>query len=283
MSKKYWLTAGGLTLAAINYAFVKALSYEPKITRYHLKDNAWRGEKPLKLALVSDFHGGSGMWSGKALARIVKQEAPDAVLVSGDHFDHRYDANVSFDFFKHIAASVPTFFVTGNNEEILEARDSLMFEMASHGVHPLDNTAHTLSLHGQDVTILGFPDVAHFQDKDEWIWAAQQSLKETATEEDDGAYHIVLSHRPERNDFYRQLRCHLVLTGHAHGAQWQLPILGGVFAPHQHLFPRYYHGAYKIGKRHPFYMVVGAGFDVHPVVPRIFNRPELVIVEITQP
>ncbi len=279
MSKKYWMAFAGASLAATNYLMVRLLSYEPRITRYEIEDPHWHGEKPLRLALVSDFHGGSGMWSGKALARIIRNEKVDATLVAGDHFDHKHDANNSFAFFEHLSKEVPTFFVTGNNEEQLEERDGLMYEMRTKGVHTLDNSAERLMLAGEPVTILGLPDVSAYDDRDDWVWAAQQVLK-PVDEASNDCYHIVLAHRPEQYDFYNQLDGHLVFCGHAHGGQWQFPLIGGIFSPHQYLFPRYYQGVYKMGKKKPYFMVVGTGFDVHPLVPRINNRPELIILDI---
>lgn len=282
MSKKYWLAFAGASLAATNYLMVRLMSYEPRITRYEIEDLNWQGDKPLRLALVSDFHGGSGMWSGKALARIIRNECVDAVLVAGDHFDHKYDANNSFALFEQLAKDIPVFFVTGNNEEMLEERDGLMYEMQMMGVHTLDNSAETIVVDGVPVTVFGLPDVSAYIDSDEWVWAAQQVLRPTS-EVESGRYHIVLAHRPEQYDFYNQLDGHLVFCGHAHGGQWQFPLLGGIFAPHQYLFPRYYQGVYKMGKKKPYYMVVGTGFDVHPVVPRINNRPELIVLEVRKP
>lgn len=282
MSKKYWMALAGLSLASANYLMVRLLSFEPKITRYDIKDPNWHGEKPLRLALVSDFHGGSGMWSGQALARIIRNEHVDAALVAGDHFDKKYDISNSLSFFEHLSKDVPTFFVTGNNEEQLEERDRLMYDMRAKGVYTLDNSAEDITLAEKPVSIFGLPDPSAYGDRDEWLWTAQQVLKPVEDKAPD-RYHIVLAHRPEQHDFYNQLDGHLVFCGHAHGGQWQLPFIGGVFSPHQHLFPRYYRGVYKMGKKKPYFMVVGAGFDVHPLVPRIHNRPELIILEIGNP
>lgn len=278
MSKKLWLSIVGLSLAAMNYGMIRLTSYEPKITRYNIVDDRWHGRGSLKIAMVSDFHGGSGQWSGQALQRIVRCELPDMILVVGDHFDYQYDANNSLDFFRHMSTKIPTFFVTGNNEEILASRNQLMEDMRRMGVHTLDHSGERIYIRGQAVDILGLSDMARYRHEEEWIWAAQQNLREKA--DDDNAFHVVLCHRPDPVHLFEQLDGHLICCGHTHGGQWRLPLLGPIFSPNQHVLPKYSYGLYRMGKKHFYHMVVGAGFDVHPIVPRIANPPELVVIEV---
>lgn len=278
MVNKWPLAAAGVVLAGINYGMVRMTSYEPKLQRYHITDPMWRAPAPLRIALISDFHGGAGMWSGEALARIVLANGVDLAMVAGDHFDFKHKRDHAQKGLARLAKAVPTFFVSGNNEEILDDRDRLLGDLALAGIHVLDNEAQSLSVHDQEVTVFGLRDRAAYGSEEEWIWAAQQHLRPHEEGED---FRIVLTHRPEGTALYDQLASDLVLAGHAHGGQWQFPLIGGVFAPHQHLFPRYYNGVYRRGRVHPYHLVVGAGLDVHPVVPRICNRPELVLLEVS--
>lgn len=275
---KWPLAGAGLMLAGINYAAWRLCSYEPSITRYRLQDTHWQGDRPLRLALVSDFHSGSGQWSGKALARIVLNEQADALLIAGDHFDRKGEIDEGLALITEVVPHIPVFFVTGNHEEGRSDRVEMVEELRACGVAVLDNEGAAFQAAGQRIEVLGFKDVAAFADRDDWVWAAGSPLKEGPV--DRQAYRVVLSHRPEQVDFYNQLQAHLVLCGHAHGGQWRLPVIGGVFAPGQGLFPRFSRGIYTCGKKHPYHLIVSAGFAVHPLVPRIANRPELVMVDI---
>jgi predicted MPP superfamily phosphohydrolase len=69
----------------------------------------------------------------------------------------------------------------------------------------------------------------------------------------------------------------LVLTGHAHGGQWRLPAIGGVFAPGQGLLPKYTAGMYRLGKT---VMCVSRGLGNTSFPLRIENKPELVLITL---
>lgn len=283
MAKKFWFAMVGSALTMTSYMFARWTSIEPKVTRRNITDPHWRGQRPLRIAHVSDFHGGSGIWSGEALQRIVRREAVDMVCITGDHFDPAFPAEEALAMVRGLAQEVPVYFVTGNNEEKLYQLERVKSDLRRLGVHVLDNDAAQLSVHGQPVTVVGLCDWRHYQSKDEWIWRVGSQLMRPQPKEPAGnAFHLLLSHRPEEVGLYNQMQAHLVLSGHAHGAQWRLPLIGGVFAPNQGLFPRYDYGVFRLRpKNNPYHMVVSSGFDVHPLVPRFRNRPELVIIDVT--
>ncbi len=92
-------------------------------------------------------------------------------------------------------------------------------------------------------------------------------------------YTVLLSHRPELFDTYVEGGVDLVLTGHAHGGQFRLPVIGGVVAPGQGLFPKYDAGLYTEGSAN---MVVSRGLGNSVIPFRVNNRPEIVVLELKQ-
>ena len=88
-----------------------------------------------------------------------------------------------------------------------------------------------------------------------------------------------MSSQPELFDIYTKYGFDLVLCGHAHGGQWRIPfILNGVYAPNQGIFPQYAGGRYE---KDGTVMIVSRGLARETTyVPRIFNRPELVIIDL---
>ena len=84
---------------------------------------------------------------------------------------------------------------------------------------------------------------------------------------------VLLSHHPETFEAYVEKGVDLVLSGHAHGGQWQ--ILGhGLFAPGQGILPKYTHGMHygPYGR-----LIISRGLsNPYSFVPRWGNPPEVV-------
>ena len=86
-----------------------------------------------------------------------------------------------------------------------------------------------------------------------------------------------LFYRPEFIQNYAAEKIDLVLSGHAHGGQVRLPFIGGLVAPNQGIFPTYTAGLYE---KQNTSMVVSRGLGNSIIPQRIFNRPELVVVQL---
>ena len=107
---------------------------------------------------------------------------------------------------------------------------------------------------------------------------AMVSTKLNSLTGDENGYTILLSHRPELFDTYVSCGVDLVLSGHAHGGQFRLPLIGGLVAPNQGLFPKYDAGLYTDGGTN---MVVSRGLGNSIIPIRFNNRPEIVLVELS--
>ena len=71
----------------------------------------------------------------------------------------------------------------------------------------------------------------------------------------------------------------LIVSGHAHGGQWRIPgLINGLYAPHQGVFPQYAGGRYDLDGS---VLLVSRGLARESTrIPRLFNRPELMLAEI---
>ena len=68
-----------------------------------------------------------------------------------------------------------------------------------------------------------------------------------------------------------------LVTGHAHGGQSRLPLIGGLIAPNQGLFPKCDDGLYSEGNTN---MIVSRGLGNSIIPFRFNNRPEVVLIEL---
>ncbi len=84
---------------------------------------------------------------------------------------------------------------------------------------------------------------------------------------------VLLCHHPEYyKPYIKKYPIDLTVSGHAHGGQWRFFGIG-VYAPGQGLFPKYTSGV------HDGRFVISRGLKKTVFPPRIFNSPEIVIID----
>lgn len=136
-----------------------------------------------------------------------------------------------------------------------------------------------LKINGNDIILAGVDDIdkRHFEDKK---YDGMEAAKIFNPLTGMNIYKILLIHRPERAKNYSGFKFDLALAGHAHGGQWRFPKLfsNGLYAPGQGLFPALTGGIYELDGTT---LIVSVGLTTrHPLIPRINNPPEIVVVRI---
>ena len=251
----------------------------------------------LRIAQISDFHNSVYGEENEKLVRLVKQSSPDLIVVTGDFIDsRRTDTKIAADLIDQIISVAPVYYVAGNHESRIpgEYRE-LKKSMKAEGVHILQNEAEYIEKGGEKIQIIGVNDPDFCADKtfsqkfppEGQALSRQQQREKNAkliSEEikalrDEDCYSVLLSHRPELFDAYAACGVNFVFSGHAHGGQFRLPLLGGLFAPGQGFFPRYDSGLYREKNTG---MVVSRGIGGSIVPLRFNNRPEIVVTEIVR-
>lgn len=224
------------------------------------------------IAQVSDFHNCS---LGKRVLKKLRKEQPDIIVITGDFIDaHTTNTKRSLDFARQALTIAPVYYVSGNHESCIRDYPVFKKDLKEMGVHVLDNQMEEIG-NGTDVICLSGindPDFLQvpYQTSEEGI---KQELDSLAVEK--SKYQILLSHRPEAFPVYTDYD--LVFTGHAHGGQFRLPFIGGLYAPNQGFFPKYDKGKYQNGTSH---MIVSRGIGNSVIPVRINNSPEVVIAKL---
>lgn len=223
----------------------------------------------LCIVQVSDLQNTEFGHKNKRLIRKIKSLEPDIIVVTGDIVDcHRTDVYLALDFAKEISKICKVYYVCGNHEGVLGNYKRLCGDLRENGVIVLNNESVYFD-EEKNIRITGMTDPYFGFVKD------IPSMLRKKAREDKNAFNILLSHRPELFKTYAKSGFDIAFCGHAHGGQIRLPFIGGLFSPHQGLFPKYTSGIHQKGS---FKMVIsrGLGNSVFPF--RIFNRPEIVKV-----
>ena len=251
----------------------------------HYTVNADNVAQPIRVALVTDLHSCAYGEDQRELLEAIEKEAPDLVLLGGDIFDHEIPNDRAAAFLKGIQGKYPCYYVTGNHE-FWSGEEGFAEKMAildSCGVIRLSGEMDTIEIKGTKLNLCGVDDPYAWADNgflmENRDGSYREQVERVAAIAQNGHFTILLAHRPELFSYYSQFGFDLVLSGHAHGGQWRIPgVLDGVYAPNQGLFPAYTGGRYE---QNGTVMIVSRGLARESTrVPRFYNRPELVVVDL---
>lgn len=261
---------------ALGLLLIVSCDMRLKIVKYEVQSD--KIENKIRIALVTDLHGCKYGKNQKNLIDAIEKENPDVVLLGGDIFDDNVPYKNSTITIKQLAEKYPCYYVTGNHEYWSHDVDNILEIIEECGVNYLSAECKAIEINGQSINICGVddPDVIYYTNDG---IAIEEQLQTVATEITKESFNILLSHRPELAELYQQYEFDLVLSGHAHGGQWRIPgILNGLYAPNQGIFPEYAGGRYDFEHQT---MIVSRGLARESTLaPRIFNRPELVIIDV---
>ncbi|SFP73487.1 hypothetical protein SAMN05216343_11334 [Oscillibacter sp. PC13] len=230
-------------------------------------------EQEIRLAVLADLHSCAYGEDQRELLDAVKAQSPDAVLLAGDIVDDMLPEENAWTAISALAADYPCFYVTGNHEWWAGETERICRTMEQYGVIPLRGASMCFSTaNGQVIRIGGVDDPES--------GALDAQLAQVGETLDENMFTILMAHRPEGIETYRQYAFDLIVSGHAHGGQWRIPVfLNGLYAPGQGFFPTYAGGRYDMNDTT---LVVSRGLARESTkVPRIFNRPELVLIQLT--
>ena len=253
-----------------------------KTTRYALP--ASQPGISFKAAVIADLHDRPY----DSILPILHREQPDLILIPGDlteclGIEDEYTARPGLQLLTECAALAPTFYAFGNHEiggchgRIFKEKrrtkgkvspfslaDGWRKVIADSGATLLDGSF--VSWKGLVIGGLG-SGLLRADRKPDLTWLDEY----TATP----GYKVLLCHHPEYFDRYlRAYPIDLTVSGHAHGGQWRF-FGRGVYAPDQHLFPKYTSGV------HENRLVISRGVsNPFTFIPRIGNPCEVVMVTV---
>lgn len=270
MRKKHWWILPVLAILVV--LTLIALDERLTLRTYTVASPKLTAE--VRLAVVTDFHSSD---NADDVVAMVASCAPDAVLLVGDMFDDdiaNRPTERTLSLMRQLSALYPCYYVSGNHEAWTGEMDALYQQTEEAGVTVLRMSSGVLTVRGQRIALCGIPDPYEMvfsgaPDTEEQIRQAMENV-------DSADFTVLLAHRPELLAKYAQFPLDLVVSGHAHGGQVRIPgVLNGLYAPNQGWFPKLAGGAYT---QEGTTLIVSRGLAVRTRLPRIFNRPEVVLV-----
>lgn len=255
------------------------------VSRYTLQSDRIKNET--RMVMISDLHNSEFGKNNIQLIEKIKDQKPDMILMVGDMInEHGQDAHVTTNLVKRLVKIAPVYYSLGNHEKSYMNRKTseLISELKQAGAVVLDKEYQDIQVKGNKIRIGGIYDYAfamdgagHMSKKD----MKPQDLKFLEDFQNNDSYKIMMAHRPDSFIFGEAAQTwniDLVVSGHDHGGQIILPVLGGVFGGDQGLFPKYVHGIHHFKTVKNMIITRGLGSQKEKL-PRFNNIPE--IVDIT--
>lgn len=256
-----------LTICIILFIILALASLPLKTVNYEFLSD--KVSSDFRIVQISDLHSCRYGEDMSELKDRLDDAAPDIVVFTGDIYDDVLDNGNTAEFMNYAAEHYKCLYVAGNHELRSGKWDEYAEEAREYGAEVMTADYYEC----QDIVFFGV-------ETPQMIGTALY-LYDTEHESDEAEnYNILLSHYPEEFELYDSFgRFDLVLCGHAHGGQWRLPFFqNGLFAPGQGLFPKYSGGRFESDN---MAMIVSRGLTrTKEPIPRIFNNPEFVIIDI---
>lgn len=259
----------------------------PEVRRYSFKTGKLSSNEKVRIVFLADLHSRKYGRDNVRLIQMVSRTRPDFIVLGGDMINASSLAkndSAALSAVEGLTNLAPVFYVPGNHEKALsedadqkERYDDLMFELECMDVAYLADRREIMTedmyIHGLDI------DSRYYKKfkKSPPLPAAYIGSK--LGRPDKTKYNILVAHTPEFFDSYIQAGYDLVLCGHYHGGTINLPWIGPLIAPNFTFRPEHSGGAYR---KKDTVVLVTRGIGSHTFHIRLFNRPEIVVIDIRQ-
>jgi predicted MPP superfamily phosphohydrolase len=229
---------------------------------------------PIRLVHLTDLHlERSGLREARVI-QAVNGLRPDLIVLTGDYLNLSYLGDpVATEHFRDLIAQLDApygiYAVRGTVEPIPEAMAWLVRDT---GIVWLEQEAIKVNVRGQSLTLAGVA-CSHHQQRD------IERLRDTLDGIPATDFTVLLYHSPDMIREAAEMQVDLYLTGHTHGGQIRLPLLGPVVT-YSIYGSRYAAGLFRDGGT-TMYVSRGLGFEGSWLPrARFLCPPEIVSIEL---
>ncbi len=246
------------------------------------------GNDAVRFVMLSDLHDTDVTHDlNKKLLDSIDSLKPDFVILAGDmitsYMQSSYNSDVTFSFLRELSKRHTVYYGVGNHEQRYKAEprkfpgkyDELVNFVKSCGIIFLSD--ESIDVPGNNIRIMGFDIPIENYRRGVRSRLPEGILTDKFGKIDKGKYNILIAHTPDYFEEYAKYGPDLVLSGHLHGGIIALPGVGGLISPQLRLFPKYDRGLFQ---KNDTRMVVSRGIGWHSLPIRLFNRAEMVCIDI---
>lgn len=230
-----------------------------------------------KIAHISDSHS----HPASNVIELIEASNPGIICFTGDmlHDDDASETKEFDDFFDKLTAIAPVYMVTGNHDLWRHNSKKTFENYRKKGAVLLQNEAVAFKKGDSSIAIFGVDDP--FSRLPEVI---SKNIENSFSHLPDyNTFKLLLFHRANLFDKIKDYGFDLILSGHMHGGQIRLPILGGVCAPTSSMlsgrmvFPKFTSGEFTYEGST---MIVNRGIGNSLKIPRFGNPPQICIITL---
>jgi predicted MPP superfamily phosphohydrolase len=231
-----------------------------------------------RIVQMSDFHGDQRVTSaylGEAVD-LAQQQNADLIVLTGD-FIHKGFGHIDrvAEILSRLRAPAGVFAVLGNHDfsvrnalgrrRFKDLHRAVAAALVARGIRVLQNETHALKRESGVLYLTGVDD----------LWSRVCDLKQACAGLPTEAPRVVLAHNPWTIELLQEHRCDLMLSGHTHGGQVMLPVIGRVaLGPKGRRFAA---GLYRV-RESWLYVNKGVGFGFRL---RYGVRPEVAVFTLS--
>ncbi len=227
---------------------------------------------------LSDLHHSDAVslrYLRRSLQRAINEQ-PDLILLTGDYITTRIDDERFLEILKLLPQAAPTLSCPGNHDGGPWAQAMAGYAttgpikrlLEEAGIHYLENDWTLINVRGVAIAIGGMGDL--------WARNCEPEAIQEAFNTANADLKLLLSHNPDSKAKLGALNWDLMLSGHTHGGQFRLPLLGAPFAPIKD--KAFLVGLCAYGNRW-IHVTAGLG-NVHGL--RFNCRPEISVVKLVR-
>ncbi|RLE66962.1 MAG: hypothetical protein DRJ47_01310 [Thermoprotei archaeon] len=216
-----------------------------------------------RIVHISDLHlKGIGFRESYSLD-IIRSLRPDIIVVTGDLFERSHEGRLAIEYLRNLIQLAPVIMVYGNHEHWSGFNLNYFKKMAENiGVKVLVNE-YVILKRGEDLLIVVGVDDPYTGNAD----------LEKALDFNVSGFTLLLSHSPQIVDSASG-KVDLILTGHTHGGQIFLPLIGPLFIPLPPKYRKYHSGIFHLNNT---LLYVNRGLGTSFWV-RFLSPPEITLI-----